>query len=115
MITLYGIPNCDSVKKGRNWLDENGHEYSFHDFRKQGLDAALLKAWLKKADWKVLLNTKGTTWRTLSEEQRANPDLAKATELMLAHPTLIKRPVVAHAGGLLVGFDAERWAAELSA
>ncbi|GAA5159725.1 ArsC family reductase [Viridibacterium curvum] len=115
MITLYGIPNCDSVKKGRTWLDDKGMAYAFHDFRKQGLDSALLKGWLKQADWKVLLNTKGTTWRKLSEEERTNPDLAKATELMLAYPTLIKRPVVAHAGGLLVGFDAERWQAELSA
>lgn len=114
MITLYGIPNCDSVKKGRTWLDAQGLAYSFHDFRKQGLDAALLAGWLKQADWQVLLNTRGTTWRKLDESARANPDLANATSLMLTHPTLIKRPVVAHPGGLLVGFDESRWMTELS-
>lgn len=115
MITLYGIPNCSSVKKGRSWLEERSIPHAFHDFRKQGLDAALLKAWLKQADWKMLLNTKGTTWRGLSDAQRADVDKDKATALMLAHPTLIKRPVVVHAGGLLVGFDEIRWQQELSA
>lgn len=108
-ITVYGIPNCDTVKKARTWLDEQGLPYSFHDFKKQGLPETLLAGWLKQADWKLLLNTKGTTWRKLDESERANPDATKARKLMLAQPSIVKRPVVAHPGGLLVGFDPQVW------
>ncbi len=108
-ITVFGIPNCGSVKKGRDWLDAQALPYEFHDFKKQGLSAAQLEAWLQHTDWQTLLNTRGTTWRKLSEAERANPDEARAKALMLAQPSLVKRPVVVSDQGLLVGFDAEKW------
>lgn len=111
-LTLYGIPNCDTVKKARTWLSDHGHEFAFHDFKKQGLDAAVVRTWLAQTDWEVLVNRKGTTWRKLDDAARAavqDPDSALA--LMLAQPSVIKRPVLAGAGALQVGFTAERYAA----
>jgi arsenate reductase (glutaredoxin) len=108
-IRLYGIPNCDTVKKARTWLSEQGIEYVFHDFKKDGLTAAKLQSWLQASDWKVLLNTRGTTWRKLPESERAAPDESKAKSLMLAQPSLVKRPVVETGKGLLVGFDPAAW------
>jgi arsenate reductase len=104
-ITLFGIPNCDTVKKARTWLLENGVEFTFHDFKKQGLDRATAAAWLDQRDWQVLVNRKGTTWRNLTDAQKAAVvDKASALELMLAHTSVIKRPVLAGAGALQVGY-----------
>jgi len=108
-ITLYGIPNCDTVKKARNWLREQGIEYTFHDFRKDGLTASQLQSWMQRADWQRLLNTRGTTWRKLPESDRAEPNADKAKALMLAQPSLIKRPVVETGKDLLIGFDVTAW------
>ncbi len=106
MITLYGIPNCDTVKKARTWLDANGHAYTFHDFKKAGLDAATVARWLKQVPWETLVNKKGTTWRGLPDEQKAAViDAASATELMLQNTSVIKRPVLCANQQVLVGFD----------
>lgn len=110
MTKLYGIPNCDSVRKARQWLDGRGIAYGFHDFRKDGLDAKQLAAWLKQAGWETLLNRKGTTWRQLPTEQREGIDAKQAQALMLEQPTLIKRPVLETGKHLEVGFDADRYA-----
>jgi arsenate reductase len=104
--TLYGIPNCDTVKKARVWLAAHGHDVAFHDFRKHGLERATVAAWLQELEWEVLVNRKGTTWRKLSDEQRAAVvDKASALALMLQSPSVIKRPVLAGAGPLNVGFS----------
>lgn len=110
MTKLYGIPNCDSVRKARRWLDGRGVAYVFHDFRKDGLDAKQLAGWLKQAGWETLLNRKGTTWRQLPAEQREGVDAKRAQALMLEMPTLIKRPVLETGKDLEVGFDADRYA-----
>jgi arsenate reductase (glutaredoxin) len=109
MIHLYGIPNCDTVKKARVWLDGRGIVYAFHDYKKEGADPAKLSEWCDAEGWETLLNRRGTTFRALSDSDKADIDCAKAIELMVAHPSLIKRPVVEHSGGLLVGFDAATW------
>jgi arsenate reductase len=108
--TLYGIPNCDTVKKARTWLAEHGQDVAFHDFKKQGLTREILAGWLQQLDWELLVNRKGTTWRKLSDEQRAQVvDKASALELMLENPSLIKRPVLVGKGPLMVGFDVEQY------
>ena len=112
-IALYGIPNCDTVKKARNWLDANGLAYSFHDYKKEGADPARLAKWADAVGWEPLLNRAGTTFRKLDEADKADIDAAKALALMAAQPSLIKRPVVEYRGGLLVGFKPDQWAAAL--
>jgi Spx/MgsR family transcriptional regulator len=109
MIHFYGIPNCDTVKKARAWLDQRGVAYEFHDYKKEGADAGQLDRWSDAAGWEALLNRRGTTFRALSEADKADIDRAKAIRLMQASPSLIKRPVVEHEDGLLVGFDAAAW------
>ena len=105
-ITLYGIPNFDTVKKARTWLAAHGQDVVFHDFKKQGLERATVAAWLEQRDWEVLVNRKGTTWRKLGDAEReAVRDKASALELMLAHPSVVKRPVLDGAGPLQVGFS----------
>lgn len=94
MTTLYGIPNCDTVKKARTWLDTHGVAYRFHDFRKQGIDATTLESWCAEFGFGKVLNQKGTTWRKLSEDQRSDLTQAKAIRLMQEHPSLIKRPLL---------------------
>jgi arsenate reductase len=110
--TLYGIPNCDTVKKSRAWLVDQGVEHAFHDFRKQGVPVDRLDRWMQAAGWEKLLNRQGTTWRKLAptaQAQAASP--AGAKELMLAQPSVIKRPVVEWPDGTVtVGFDAGSWA-----
>jgi Spx/MgsR family transcriptional regulator len=108
-IAVYGIPNCDTVKKARTWLDERGVGYWFHDYKKEGADPGKLAQWSGHAGWEALLNRRGTTFRALGEADKADLDEAKALRLMAAHPSLIKRPVVEHSGGLLVGFDQGAW------
>lgn len=108
--TLYGIPNCDTVKKARAWLAAHGQDADFHDFKKQGLERATAAAWLERLDWEVLVNRKGTTWRKLPEERRAAViDKASALALMLEMPSVIKRPVLARADTLSVGFSEQRY------
>ena len=111
-VTLYGIPNCDTVKKARAWLTEHGVEHTFHDFKKQGVPEADLDRWLAAAGWEKLVNRKGTTWRGLDEPTRnAVVDNASAHELLVVHASVIKRPVVVWADGqITVGFDATDWA-----
>jgi Spx/MgsR family transcriptional regulator len=108
---LYGIPNCDTVRRARAWLAEQGLAHRFVDFKKAGVPAERLDAWLRSAGWEVLLNRKGTSWRQLAEARRAavhDADSAKA--LMIEQPSLIKRPVVEWPGGRIsVGFDAAAW------
>ena len=109
-VDLYGIPNCDTVKKARAWLERHDVDYSFHDYKKEGADPAKLSAWSDAAGWETLLNRRGTTFRALSDADKADIDRAKAIRLMQAHPSLIKRPVVEHAGSVLLGFEASEWA-----
>ena len=108
-VALYGIPNCDTVKKARKWLDEKGVGYTFHDYKKEGADPAKLREWVAAKGWETVLNRRGTTFRKLPESDKADLDAARAVALMEAHPSAIKRPVVEHPGGLLVGFDAGEW------
>lgn len=112
-LTLYGIPNCDTVTKARGWLDGRGQDYAFHDYKKAGADPAKLAAWCKAAGWEKLLNRAGTTFRKLPDADREGLDEARAIALMAAHPSCIKRPVVEHPGGLLVGFKPDEWQAAL--
>ena len=110
-VTLYGIPNCDTVKKARNWLADAGVDYMFHDYKKAGIDEASLRRWAGEAGWEKLLNKAGTTFRKLPDADKADIDADKAVALMLAHPSMIKRPVVEGAGALLVGFKPDLYAA----
>jgi arsenate reductase (glutaredoxin) len=104
--TLYGIPNCDTVKKARTWLAEHAIDFTFHDFKKQGLERATVAAWLEQLDWEVLVNRKGTTWRGLPDERKATvQDKASALALMLEFPSVVKRPVLEGAGATSVGFS----------
>ena len=115
-IYLYGIPNCDTVKKARDWLAAQGVDYTFHDFKKQGVPAALLPSWLKAVGRDTLINRKGPTWRNLGPEVHATVvDDASATAVMLAHSSVIKRPVVAWPDGTItVGFTPDLFAQRLA-
>ena len=110
MTIVYGIPNCDTVKKARAWLAAHGQAYTFHDFKKLGVPPQALARWMQAAGWEKLLNRKGTTWRALDRQSQATAvDAAGAQSMMLAHPSLIKRPVVDWGDGITVGFDAQDW------
>ncbi|TSE26537.1 transcriptional regulator, Spx/MgsR family [Tepidimonas sediminis] len=111
MITVYGIPNCETVKKARAWLDAQGRAHAFHDFRKQGVPQERLDAWLAALGWEALLNRRGTTWRQLDEATRATvTGAASARALMLARPTVIRRPVVEWSdGSVTAGFEPDAW------
>lgn len=110
-VLLYGIPNCDTVKKARTWLDDHGVAYTFHDFKKQGVDAAMLHGWLGQVPLTTLLNKKGTTYRALSDADKARAEQeAGAIALMQQSPSLIKRPVLERAGKVTVGFAADTYA-----
>jgi Spx/MgsR family transcriptional regulator len=113
--TIFGIPNCDTVKKARAWLTEHGVAHAFVDFKKQGVDDAALARWLAQLGWQALLNTRGTTWRRLDDAARAAvTDAASAQALMLAQPSVIKRPVVAWPdGSVSAGFEPTAWQARL--
>ncbi len=115
MTTLYGIPNCDTVKKARAWLTAHGVAHTFHDFKKQGVPEVELDRWLATAGWEELVNRKGTTWRGLDQATRnAVTDNTTARALLLVHASVIKRPVVAWADGqITVGFDAKVWPTRL--
>jgi len=107
---LYGIPNCDTVKKARVWLDGRGVAYQFHDYKKQGADAVKLRAWCNEMGWNVILNRAGTTFKALPEADKQDIDAGKAIALMVAQPSMIKRPVLEGAGKLLVGFKPDAYA-----
>src|ERR1700733_8701647 len=107
-ITIYGIKNCETMKKARAWLDKRGVDYSFHDYKTAGIDRERLERWSKKGGWETLLNRAGTTFRKLSDKDKNGLDEKKAVALMLAQPSMIKRPVLDLGGGkLLVGFKPE--------
>jgi arsenate reductase (glutaredoxin) len=109
-VTLYGIPNCDTVKKARAWLDGKGVSYAFHDYKKQGADPAKIAGWVDKAGWEKVLNRAGTTFKKLPDADKEGLDAGKAVAVMAANPSAIKRPIVEHPGGLLVGFKESDWA-----
>lgn len=110
-LILYGIPNCDTVKKARTWLTEQGRDFVFHDFKKNGTDQAILESWLTQVSWEVLLNRKGMTWRNLPDERKAmTTDATQALKLMLENPSIIKRPVLVEAGKVkALGFSAAQY------
>ena len=112
--TLYGIPNCDTVKKARVWLDQKGVAYGFHDYKKAGIDEASLRLWVGEHGWPVILNRAGTTFRALPEADKTDLDDDKAIGLMLANPSMIKRPVLDLGDRRLVGFKPEIYAAALN-
>jgi arsenate reductase (glutaredoxin) len=114
-VTLYGIPNCDTVKKARVWLDGQGITYAFHDYKKHGADPEKLAAWCREKGWETILNRAGTTFKKLAEGDKTDLIEAKAIQLMLDQPSMIKRPVVEHSGGLLVGFKLPEWEAAFGA
>jgi Spx/MgsR family transcriptional regulator len=114
-LTMFGIPNCDTVKKARLWLDQAGIAYGFHDYKKAGADPAHLAQWIAAAGLGKVLNRAGTTFRQLPEADKADLDETKAIALMEAHPSMIKRPIVEYDGGVLVGFDAGEWSRALLA
>jgi arsenate reductase len=113
-IHLYGIPNCDTVKKARTWLDAQGKAYTFHDYKKEGAEPVRIAGWIAAAGLDLVVNRKGTTFRALSEEDKAKATRAAAAPALLAaNPSVIKRPIVEHPGGILVGFKPDEWAAAL--
>ncbi len=105
MIDIYGIPNCDTMKKARRWLDAHQVEYTFHDYRKDGVPEEKLRQWVQKAGWETLLNRRGATWRKLPENLREQIDENSAVQVMLENPSAIKRPVLENGGTLLIGFN----------
>ncbi|MBE0510210.1 MAG: ArsC family reductase [Chromatiales bacterium] len=110
MTTLYGIKNCDTVKKARKWLDQHSIDYRFHDFRQDGLEPTQLHTWSQAVGWETLLNRRGTTWRQLNQAEREEIDEDRALMLMHDLPTLIKRPVLEYQDGVVVGFAEKRYA-----
>ena len=106
---LYGIPNCDTIKKARAWLESRRVEYEFHDYKKSGIERAQLESWIQTVGWEVLLNRAGTTFRKLPDAAKANLTEDKAVKLMLEQPAMIKRPVLERGKTLLVGFDPEKY------
>ena len=111
---LYGIPNCDTVKKARVWLDQHDVAYAFHDYKKIGIDRPRLEAWVAEHGWEVVLNRAGTTFRALPDADKANLEAGRAVTLMLAQPPMIKRPVLDLGDRTMVGFKPERYAAILT-
>ncbi|MBL4576237.1 MAG: ArsC family reductase [Opitutaceae bacterium] len=114
MITVYGIPNCDTCRKAKKWLKDQDLAHEFHDFRKDGLTRDVVDGWVKDVGWEILLNRRGTTWRKLPESDKVDLDAASAAALMTANPTLIKRPVFEVADAIEVGFKADVQAALLA-
>jgi len=108
-LTLHGIPNCDTVKKARTWLDGRGVAYAFRDYKKVPPTAAELEAWVKDTGWEPLLNKAGTTFKKLPDADKTGIDAAKAVALMVANPSVIKRPVVTGVGAPLIGFKPDQW------
>lgn len=113
-ITVYGIPNCDTVKKARNWLDSKGIAYTFHDYKKQGADAARIAQWIAAAGLDKVVNKAGTTYRKLDDAQKAALGGDAAPAVLAEHSSVIKRPILEHPNGLLVGFKQEQWEGALT-
>ncbi len=111
MIVMYGIPNCDTVKKARTWLDGRKIAFAFHDYKKSGIDKPVLEGWVKQAGWEVLLNRAGTTFKKLPDADKENITEKKAVVLMLAQPSMIKRPVLDTKGRLTIGYKPESYQA----
>lgn len=109
MLTLFGISNCDTVRKARKWLTTHEVEFQFHDFRKQGLERKLVQAWVDDLGWETVVNKRGTTWRQLPADAKEPMDAIRAVELLVEHPTLIKRPVLQGPGVLSIGFSASKY------
>lgn len=109
MTTIYGIKNCDTVKKALKWLKENNVEFSFHDFKKDGLDSKTLNSWLKTVDWEILLNKRGTTWRKLPDDVKENINKTSAKNVMLDNLSIIKRPVLNVNDVIHVGFSEKNY------
>lgn len=104
MIKMYGIPNCDTIKKARKWLEANDVDYTFHDYKKSGVPEKNLKQWVKKVGWKTLLNQRGTTWRKIDDSVKQNIDEATSIKIMINNSSIIKRPILEFGAQLLVGF-----------
>jgi arsenate reductase (glutaredoxin) len=115
MVVFYGIPNCDTVKKARVWLDGREIEYRFHDYKKAGTDRDKLAVWCDAKGWETILNRAGTTFKKLPDADKADLDQTRAIQLMLNQPSMIKRPVLEYPGGLLVGFKLPDWEAAFPA
>jgi arsenate reductase len=113
-LTLYGIKNCETIKKARSWLDGHGMQYAFHDYKTAGVDVERLERWSRALGWEALLNRSGTTFRKLGDGAKEMLDERKALALMAANPSLIKRPVLEHGARLLVGFKPEVYERELA-
>jgi arsenate reductase len=109
MTTLYGIPNCDTMKKARTWLADNGVEYEFHDYKKLGIEKKKLVEWIKAVGWETLLNRRGMMWRKVPDDVKASIDEKSAIKLMLETPSIIKRPVLEAKGKVTVGFKPETY------
>ena len=110
-VTIHGIKNCDTMKKARAWLEANGVAHAFHDYKTAGIEPATLDGWIRGVGWEALLNRSGTTFRKLPEASREDLDAAKAKALMLAQPSMIKRPVLTVGDRIVVGFKPEQYAA----
>jgi len=115
ILTIYGIPNCDTCRKARKWLTDNRHEHRFHDLRADGLDLQMLDRWAVLLDWQTLLNTRSVTWRKIPEIDRADITRSRAFALMLTQPTLVKRPLLERGTLIAVGYSAANYEALLAA
>ncbi|EEX91677.1 hypothetical protein VIOR3934_10405 [Vibrio orientalis CIP 102891 = ATCC 33934] len=113
-ITMYGIPNCDTIKKAKKWLEAEGVEYSFHDYRKQGIDKALVETFCQQLGWENVLNKRGTTYRQLTQEQKDSLNEANAIELLVEQPAMIKRPILVSGDSYHLGFKADQYTAIFS-
>jgi len=110
MIEMYGIPNCNSIKKAKDWLESHQVDYTFHNYKKEGVSSDNLTSWCQQVGWETLLNKRGTTWRKLEESDKSDVDESKAIALMLANPSMIKRPVLVKQNEIIVGFDEKVYA-----
>jgi arsenate reductase len=109
LVTVYGIKNCDTIKKARNWLTDKGVDYHFYDFRAEGIDAATIEGWIAQAGWETVLNRRGTTWRKLDPSIQEATTRDNVAALLVEHPAMIKRPVLDVAGAITIGFKAEHY------
>jgi Spx/MgsR family transcriptional regulator len=113
-VTVYGIPNCDTIKKARSWLSDHGIAYTFHNYKSEGIDRQRLEAWCRALGWEAVFNRNGTTFRALPDEDKEGLDRKKAVALMQSHPSLIRRPILDIDGVFLAGFDPERYRTALA-
>jgi len=110
-VTMYGIPNCDTIKKAKKWLETNGVEYQFHNYKKEGITKSKLKEWCKQVDWEILLNRRGTTWRKLDDATKEGINKTSAIDIMAEETSIIKRPVIETGDKIIVGFSEEEYKA----